>query len=101
VIGLTAAVVAGTGVTALLVVPHLTGSAAATGTPGPSADPSLFGLAAVFTPPTEAEQWQEATSVAFSTNGKTLAVGLTTGSDERVQREHVPRRDLPVQRGLR
>ena len=80
VIGLTAAVVACTGVTALLVVPHLTGSAAATGTPGPSADPSLFGLAAVFTPPTEAEQWQEATSVAFSTSGKTLAVGLTTGS---------------------
>jgi hypothetical protein len=80
VIGLTAAVVACTGVTALLVVPHLTGSAAATGGPGPSANPSLFGLAAVFTPPTKAEQWQEATSVAFSTSGKTLAVGLTTGS---------------------
>jgi serine/threonine-protein kinase len=80
VIGLTAAVVAATGVTALLVVPHLDGSAAATGTPGPSANPSLFGLAAVFTPPTEAGRWQEATSVAFSTNGKTLAVGLTTGS---------------------
>jgi len=80
VIGLTAAVVACTGVTALLVVPHLTGSAAATGRPGPSANPALFGLAAVFTPPTKAEQWQEATSVAFSTNGKTLAVGLTTGS---------------------
>jgi serine/threonine-protein kinase len=80
VIGLTAAVVACTGVTALLVVPHLTGSAAATDGPGPSANPSLFGLAAVFTPPTKAEQWQEATSVAFSTSGKTLAVGLTTGS---------------------
>jgi len=79
-IALAAAVLACAGVAAALVVSRLTGSAAPAGNTGLSADVSLFGLAGVFTPPTVAERWQEATSVAFSPDGKTLAVGLTTGA---------------------
>jgi serine/threonine-protein kinase len=79
-IALASAVLACAGVTAALAVPRLTGSAAPAGNTGLSAGASLFGLAGVFTPPTVAERWQEATSVAFSPDGKTLAVGLTTGA---------------------
>jgi serine/threonine-protein kinase len=80
VIAATAIVVACAGVTAVLVVPRLTAGAASAGGPGPTADASLFGLAGVYTPATAGERWQDPTSVAFSPNGKTLAVGLTTGS---------------------
>jgi WD40 repeat protein len=36
-------------------------------------------MIAAFTPPRVPGRWQETTSVAFSPNGKTVAVGLTTG----------------------
>jgi hypothetical protein len=84
-IALAAAVLACAGVTASLVVSRLTSSAAPAGNTGLSADASLFGLAGVFTPPTVAERWQEATSVAFSPDGKTLAVGLTAGAADSYQ----------------
>jgi WD40 repeat protein len=60
-------------------VPRLTASTTSASSQQPSADPSLFGLAGTFTPPTTAGSWQEVTSVAFSPDGKSLAVGLTTG----------------------
>ena len=82
-----AVVVAGAGVAAAAAVPRLTASTTSTGSTGSagsgrmsmSADPSMFELAGVFTPPTTAGSWQEVTSVAFSPDGKSLAVGLTTG----------------------
>jgi WD40 repeat protein len=82
-----AVVVACAGVAAAVAVPRLTASTTSTGSTGSagsgrmsmSADPSLFELAGVFTPPTTAGSWQEVTSVAFSPDGKSLAVGLTTG----------------------
>ena len=80
VIVLAAAVVACAGVAAAVAVPRLTGSTTSANSQRPSADPSLFGLAGTFTPPTTAGSWQEVTSVAFSPDGKSLAVGLTTDS---------------------
>ncbi len=80
VIVLAAAVVACAGAAAGLVVPRLTASTtSASGGQLMSANPSMFGLAEEFTPPTTAGSWQEVTSVAFSPDGKSLAVGLTTG----------------------
>jgi WD40 repeat protein len=80
VIALAAAVVACFGAAAAVAVPRLTGNTTSPGSPRPSADPALFGQAGTFTPPTTAGSWQEVTSVAFSPDGKSLAVGLTTDS---------------------
>ena len=80
VIAAAAGVVACAGVAAAVAVPRLAGSTASWSSQGSSADPALFGHTGVFTPPTTAGSWQEVTSVAFSPDGKSLAVGLTTDS---------------------
>jgi Tol biopolymer transport system component len=64
-------------VTAALAVPGLIGTGAPAASRGRSTP--LFGQITAFTPPRMPGRWQEATSVAFSPNDKTLAVGLTTG----------------------
>jgi DNA-binding beta-propeller fold protein YncE len=79
IITLAAAVLACAAAIAALAVPRLTGTGAPSAGAGRTADPPLFSLIAAFTPPRVPGRWQEVTSVAFSPNGKALAVGLTTG----------------------
>ena len=76
-IALTAAGLACAGAAAALTVPRLLSHTVATEI---MSNPSLYGLAGVFAPPAAAGRWQEATSVAFSPDGTTLAVGLTSDS---------------------
>jgi WD40 repeat protein len=76
---LTTVVLAGAAVAAVLTAHDLTGTKAPALSQGSVANAPLFGQIAVFTPPRAPGHWQEATSVAFRPDGRTLAVGLTTG----------------------
>jgi hypothetical protein len=78
VIVLAGAVLVCAAVTAAMVVPRLTDDRAPSASPGKTPSDGRTPVA-VFSPPQVTGRWQEPTSVAFSPDGKTLAVGLTTG----------------------